>query len=63
MQLRARFDHAARRFHPRAMARDARQMAPLRPPAVAVHDDGHVIGQAFRVELCEKFRFLAVGGL
>src|SRR3546814_14602722 len=28
------------RFHPRAMAGDARQVALLRPAAVAVHDDG-----------------------
>jgi hypothetical protein len=33
---------AASRHDPCAMTRRARQSAPLRPPSVAVHDDGHM---------------------
>src|SRR5215470_13579818 len=38
-------------------------MTPLRPAAVAVHDHGHVLGQAFDVEFREKVVFLAIGRL
>ena len=46
------------------MPRDARQVPPLRPPPVAVHDDRHDgSGSRFAIELFEKLRFLAVRGL
>jgi len=38
------------------------QMATLRPPAVAVHDDGQVFGQLPEINFIEKLRFFAVGG-
>jgi hypothetical protein len=44
------------------MSRDAGQMATLRPPAVAVHDDGQVFGQLPEINFIEKLRFFAVGG-
>ena len=69
-QPRARLDHGPRRLHAGAMAGDARQMPPLRPAAVAVHDDGDVLGQPLRVESsrrassrlagCEQVRWLDV---
>ena len=41
-----RFDRAvqlAHRFHAAPMAESARQAAPLRPAAIAVHDDGDAL--------------------
>jgi hypothetical protein len=57
MQPRARFDHFPRRLHACAMARDARQVPPLGPAAVAVHDHGEVVWEPLRIELFEKLRF------
>ena len=36
------------------MAGDARQVPPLRPAAVAVHDDGDMLRQPARIELLEQ---------
>src|SRR5207248_8921718 len=41
----SRFDRAAYRRHTRAMACNARKMAPAGPAAVAVHNDGDVPGK------------------
>jgi hypothetical protein len=41
------------------MSGDARKMPPLRPSAVAVHDDGDVARQPIRVENSEQAFFLA----
>ena len=41
------------------MAGDARQMTPLRPAAVAIHDDGDVARQTARIELREQARLFA----
>ena len=61
-QARAGFDDFARSFHAGAMPGDARQMAALRPAAIAVHDDGEMLGQTLRVEFFEKFRFSSLAG-
>ena len=37
-------------------------MAALRPAAVAVHDDGEVLGESLEIKFIEKLRFFAVGG-
>jgi hypothetical protein len=37
-------------------------MPALGPAAVAVHDDGHVAGQAQKIDLIEQARFLATAG-
>jgi hypothetical protein len=43
------------------MPRNSWQMAALRPPAIAVHDDGEVLRKAFEIQFSEKLRFLAIG--
>ena len=63
LQARAGFDDFARGFYSGAVSGDARQVAALRPAAVAVHDDGEVLGQALQVQFIEKLRFVAVGRL
>ena len=63
LQACAGFDDFAGGFHSGAMAGDARQMALLRPAAVAVHDDGDVLRQMFQVEFIEKGGFVLIGGL
>ena len=60
MQARASLDDDARGLHSGAVAGNARQMAALRPAAVAIHDDGEVLRQALGIEFLEKFRFFAV---
>ena len=62
LQTRAGFDDFARGFYSGAVSCNARQVAALRPAAVAVHDDGEVLGQALQVNFIEKLRFGAVGG-
>ena len=62
VQPRAGFDHGARRLHPGAVAGHARQMPPLRPAAIAVHDDGDVLRQPPRVQLLQQARLFAIGG-
>ena len=62
MQARAGLDDHARGFHAGAMARDARKMAPLRPAAVAIHDDGEMLRKRAGIQFFEKLRFLAVAG-
>jgi hypothetical protein len=41
------------------MPRDARQMAALRPAAVAIHDDGEMLRQPLGIQFVEIFRFFA----
>ena len=62
LQAGAGFDDLAGGFHSGAVSGDAREMAALGPAAVAVHDDGEVLGEALEVKFIEKVRFLAVGG-
>jgi hypothetical protein len=40
----------------------AGEMAALGPAAVAVHDDGEMLGQLLEINSVEKFCFFAVGG-
>src|ERR1700728_4200957 len=61
MQSRARLDDLAGHLHSGAMPRHAWQMPPLGPAPVAVHNDRHVMRQAFAVELFQQLRFLATG--
>ena len=55
-QLRARagFDDFARGLYSGAVSCDARQVTALRPAAVAVHDDGEVLGQALQVKFIRE---------
>ena len=43
-----------------AMSGHARQVPAARPAAVAVHDDGDVFREPFRIKLSVNFRFLAI---
>ena len=61
VQARAGFDDHSRGFHSRAMPGHARQVPPLRPAAVAVHDDGDMAGQPLRVEAFEQASLFAAG--
>ena len=56
MMLRAAIDA-------RAMARNARQMALLRPSAIAIHNNRDVTRQPLPIDLLEQPRCLALGGL
>src|SRR5450631_991104 len=62
VQAGAGFNGAAGRFGAVAVPRDAREMAALRPAAVAVHDDGHVARQTREVEFFEQLGFLDAHG-
>jgi hypothetical protein len=42
------------------MSGNARQMAAARPASVAVHDDGDVLWEPFRIEPLVNFGFLAI---
>jgi hypothetical protein len=42
------------------MARDARQMTPLRPAAVSIHDDGNMLREAVRIQVQEQTLFRKV---
>jgi hypothetical protein len=44
------------------VTRKARQMPPLRPTAVAVHDHSNVLGQAATIELAQQASFFLVCG-
>ena len=44
------------------MPGDARQMAPLRPAAVAIHDDGDVLREPVRIKFTEQPLFFEVRG-
>ena len=54
------FDRRAHRRDSGAMSGDARQMAPARPAAVAVHDNGDVFWEPLRIQPQINFRFLAI---
>ncbi len=43
-----------------AVAGDSRQSPPLRPPTVAIHNDGDVPGKPFKIDLRQKFSFQKV---
>ncbi len=60
MQPGAGLNDGARRLHTGAMAGNARQMAALRPAAVAVHDDGNMARQAARVKLFQQARLITI---
>ena len=60
-QACAGLDDAPSCAHAGAMPRDARQVAALRPAAVAVHDDGDVLGQALAVDLLQQSSFFLAG--
>jgi len=62
LEARARFDDFAGGFYSGAMAGYAGEMAALGPAAVAVHDDGEMLGQLLEINSVEKFCFFAVGG-
>jgi hypothetical protein len=40
----------------------ARQMTPLRPAAVAIHDDSNMLRQAVRIQIAEQWLFFAGRG-
>ena len=58
----ARIYHLARGLHPGAVPCYARQVAALRPAAIAVHDDGEMLRQPLQIELFEKRNFLPIAG-
>ena len=62
LEAGAGFDDFAGGFYSGAVSGDAREMTALRPAAVAVHDDGEVLGEALEIKFIEKLRFFAVGG-
>src|SRR3989304_6141279 len=51
-------DHGARRLPALAVPRDPVQATLGRPPAVAVHDDGHVLRQGERFDAGQELRVL-----
>ena len=59
LQPGAGLDHLAGGLYAGAVPGHPRQVAPLRPAAVAVHDDGDMLREAPRVELLEEARLLA----
>ncbi len=61
--VRTGFDHAASSRDAGAMTGNARQMPPLGPTAIAIHDDGDVARQAPRVELFEQAHLVSLRGL
>jgi hypothetical protein len=44
------------------MAGDARQVTPLRPPAVSIHDDGNMLREPVRIQIKEQPLFIKVRG-
>ena len=63
LQARARFDHGPGRLHSRlCWPGDARQMTPLRPAAIAIHNDGDVLRETVGVQISGAAAFLEVRG-
>ena len=58
----ARFNHRASRLDSRAVTGHARQMAPLRPAAVSIHDDGNMLREPVRIQFKEQPLFCKVRG-
>src|SRR5207302_8199199 len=57
MKLRACFDDGSGRLNAGAMSRNSRQVAPLRPASIAVHDDSDVLRKFVGVQLGEQTFF------
>ena len=55
-------DHVAHGGDAGPVALDPPLVAQLRPAAVAVHDDGHVAGQAREVDRAQERQLLGAGG-
>src|SRR5262249_3504108 len=53
-------DHVAHRLHAFTVPGNTRQMTAFGPPAVAVHDNGHVLGELARVQLAEDFSLFTI---
>ena len=54
-------DHFPDGFDPFAMAGNAREISQFRPSAVAIHDDGDMLGEQFRLKLCGQVRLRTAG--
>jgi hypothetical protein len=61
MESRTGLDYGARRLHACAMPGDSREVTPLRPASVAVHDDGDVLREPARIQISEQAFFFAAG--
>ena len=60
MEARGGLDRRAHGGHTRAMSRNAGQVAAFGPAAIAVHDDGDVVGQPLRIEAGVNLGLFAV---
>ena len=55
----ARFNDRPSRLHTSTVPRDSRQVAPLRPAPIAVHDHGDVLREPLRVQISKQALFFA----